>query len=1083
MATTSLGRLTLDLAVRLSEFTDGLSRAERETQDRTRQMGDSVSNFRQRVMDELGGTPIGGVIDSLNDRFGSLAGGGLAVGGALAGMAVGGVAVAAGALTALALETAKADVELQVMANTANTSLKSFQVLTYAAAQLGVEQDALAGILADTQEKLGEFSATGGGGAADFFEALQNNTEMTDEQIRELGKTLQGKDGAEAIQLVKDKMDALGATSQEQRFVFESLAGDLGNLMPLFADGGKILNEYGKELEDAGVIKTKESIEQSRRLTAQTQAIQTRFDGFKTQLAVQMMPVLNDLIGYFVKGDSKGGKFGSTMESVGLIARTVGAGIISVATGVKLLVRMIQAFGEQVANIGITTDNFLNADGFMAKARALKTGAGAVYDINARLGVETVGILADAKDAITGMFKPAQEELTGLAGALYKTNGELDRSTSGMRTNTVEAEANAKAKEEAAKAEEKLAKARSKTSDPSKYIQYANQGATRNRKLNSELEQALSFLQEEGIVFKVTSGGQGAKGSGASRVGSTAHDHGYAADGDLYKGGKKLDWNNSKDLPLLKALVEEAAARGINGIGAANDYMGAGRFHFGIQKNAAAWGKDGKSANALGWVKAAHSAGMQRKGSSTFYGKALAAEAKEQEQADKEALRLKEEIERRKMSIVDRYASEREKIEADHAKAVIAIETAYVEGSAERTEYLAREEERYLKEKNAGKNSIMSRYMDEEERMEREHQLKIQQIKTEFVEGDPNRQKYIDLQNAAYKEDLKNFKWAQGQKTREQNDRAIQLNDLISMSNSQTLAAIEDRSAQLTMRPNEYAVWRLEKDYEVGVGTMDSVYRSRQGEINATTRDGEYLLPEDSRNRLLEEAREEHLNKMMLLEKDHEIKQVALSEQLAAKRAAINSSLFSDMTSAAAAFFGENSRMHKIAFAMERAYAVQKAVMNIETTRSNTFDALSAIPVIGPYIAGPGSIAAAVLQVATAANIKGMSAPSVAGIAHGGLDNVPKESTYFLDKGERVLSPRQNTDLTKYLSQGGKARTGDITINNNSSAEVSARRNDDGSVSIEMVDKMIKRSFGRIADSNSFESKQIQRHTTARVKR
>ncbi|WP_445362048.1 hypothetical protein ACJJIQ_00265 (plasmid) [Microbulbifer sp. ANSA003] len=50
-----------------------------------------------------------------------------------------------------------------------------------------------------------------------------------------------------------------------------------------------------------------------------------------------------------------------------------------------------------------------------------------------------------------------------------------------------------------------------------------------------------------------------------------------------------------------------------------------------------------------------------------------------------------------------------------------------------------------------------------------------------------------------------------------------------------------------------------------------------------------------------------------------------------------------------------------------------------------------------------------------------------AGIAHGGLDYVPKESTYLLDKGERVLSPNQNTDLTKALRGGGLQ--GNITVN------------------------------------------------------
>lgn len=97
---------------------------------------------------------------------------------------------------------------------------QTFKLAT-ASEGLGVNQEQLASILADTQEKLGEFTATGAGGAADF-DALKNNTKMTDDQIKEFGKTLSGKDGVEAIQLIKNKLDDLGASAQE-RFVFESL--------------------------------------------------------------------------------------------------------------------------------------------------------------------------------------------------------------------------------------------------------------------------------------------------------------------------------------------------------------------------------------------------------------------------------------------------------------------------------------------------------------------------------------------------------------------------------------------------------------------------------------------------------------------------------------------------------------------------------------------------------------------------------------------------------------------------------------------------------------------------------------------
>ena len=156
--------------------------------------------------------------------------------------------------------------------------------------------------------------------------------------------------------------------------------------------------------------------------------------------------------------------------------------------------------------------------------------------------------------------------------------------------------------------------------------------------------------------------------------------------------------------------------------------------------------------------------------------------------------------------------------------------------------------------------------------------------------------------------------------------------------------------------------------------------------------------------------------------------------------------------------------------------------MYVKDNYSIPFNAISAIPLVGPYLAMPAAIAASAIQVAQAAGIGGMAAPSVSGIAHGGLDYVPKESTYLLDKGERVLSPNQNKDFTSFLSKGSDT-TGNITINNNSSAQVTASRGANGEVTIEMVDKMMDKRFRRIGQANSLESKSIQRGTTARVNR
>lgn len=169
MAAASLGRLTLDLLVKLGSFEQGMTKAERKTKQTTDNMNKAFAGFKQQVMDALGGTQIGSVIDNFTGKLGSVRGGVLLAGAALAGMAVGGTVIAMGALSKMAIEIAKTDAQLQILANRANTSVRSFQTLEHAALQFGVSQDQLASILADTQEKLGEFSATEGGGAADFF--------------------------------------------------------------------------------------------------------------------------------------------------------------------------------------------------------------------------------------------------------------------------------------------------------------------------------------------------------------------------------------------------------------------------------------------------------------------------------------------------------------------------------------------------------------------------------------------------------------------------------------------------------------------------------------------------------------------------------------------------------------------------------------------------------------------------------------------------------------------------------------------------------------------------------------------------
>ena len=140
------------------------------------------------------------------------------------------------------------------------------------------------------------------------------------------------------------------------------------------------------------------------------------------------------------------------------------------------------------------------------------------------------------------------------------------------------------------------------------YIRYANQGATRNLPLDSQLIEAFRFLPEMGLSMEVFSGGQPGKGSGLARVGSTRHDHGRAADVFFRRGDQRLDWANPQDQAVFRDIVARAKAAGVTGFGAGPGYMQPGSMHVGFG-NPGVWGAGGSGKNAPSWLRDAYEGG------------------------------------------------------------------------------------------------------------------------------------------------------------------------------------------------------------------------------------------------------------------------------------------------------------------------------------------------------------------------------------------------------------------------------------------------------------------------------------------
>lgn len=170
---------------------------------------------------------------------------------------------------------------------------------------------------------------------------------------------------------------------------------------------------------------------------------------------------------------------------------------------------------------------------------------------------------------------------------------------------------------------------------------------------------------------------------------------------------------------------------------------------------------------------------------------------------------------------------------------------------------------------------------------------------------------------------------------------------------------------------------------------------------------------------------------------------------------------------------GESSAAYKAMFLVNQGISMAQALINTEVAATKAMAE-------GGMVAGiPMATAIRALGYTSVAMI---AAQTIAGMAHDGIDNVPYEGTWLLDKGERVVDSRTNADLKSYLNNSSNSSNGDIIINNNGSNKVAATKGSDGKtyVTIEEVEQFVSQSMTR---PNSRISKAVGQNTTASRRR
>ncbi|TLX69840.1 phage tail tape measure protein [Pseudomonas nicosulfuronedens] len=251
MASQSLGTLTLDLIAQVGGFVSGMDKAER-----------SSAKWRKEV-----------------EKNAKAAG--VAIG---AGIAAG--VTALGAITVGAINSAK---EISNLSSVANTSTTEFQKYAAGAKLVGIEQEKLADIFKDVNDKVGDFLNTGGGALADFFTNIAPKVGVTADDFRNLS-------GPQALGLYVQSLEKANVSQADMTFYMEAIASDATALLPLLRDGSKGFKALGDAAEQAGAIMDKETIDAANRLSAAVWLIEQNATGLKNQVAKGLLPVLSKFI-------------------------------------------------------------------------------------------------------------------------------------------------------------------------------------------------------------------------------------------------------------------------------------------------------------------------------------------------------------------------------------------------------------------------------------------------------------------------------------------------------------------------------------------------------------------------------------------------------------------------------------------------------------------------------------------------------------------------------------------------------------------------------------------------------------------
>lgn len=373
-----------------------------------------------------------------------------------------------------------------------------------------------------------------------------------------------------------------------------------------------------------------------------------------------------------------------------------------------------------------------------------------------------------------------------------------------------------------------------------------------------------------------------------------------------------------------------------------------------------------------------------------------------------EAKRLYEEQARLRDQFADSYAPKLTQIENDLQRELSEIRKANF--GDEEKDYIAKataraelNKELYLRELTYEINQF---HWSEEQKLKFSYETKQMQIKEGTELTDDLKQIRLDALKQEYDQEIGIVQLAREQRVLQAKQSYMHEIDYMRERYRLEREEIVKTTRDPMLRNQLLNASFRSEDFEVQGKRRNAWdnFRGLNGELSENNDFLQLDRSKESRSSVVEEAMKNNL----ITEEEGKKKLLDIEERYQRAKLDLQMSYGQQITGSVADMFktmgGEQSRAYKIMFAAEKAFAIARSIMAIQTgiaeAAANPF----------PYnLAAMASVAASTASIV--ANIQ-----SVAGVFHGGKDYVPKEATYLLDKGERVVSPRQNQDLTNFLA-------------------------------------------------------------------